>query len=260
MLRIRILGCCVFLALALALVGLDQPVNADERAPDEPVAQPTSKVDQVKTTPPQYCCKGEPLATALGPNTTVALDGVLNFTASSPWVPPTDRTPLALDDVMFTDQAGKTGKLADFQGRPLVVSFFYSRCDNELKCSRTVATAALLKRAIKTQGLDDQVTLLLASFEPEYDTPARLSAFGQARGMLFDQRCRMVRFDPASMPRVLKALDVPVNYNAGWVNIHGVSLYLLDHQARLVRTYHTVIWDNNSVIADVAKLLAEPGE
>jgi cytochrome oxidase Cu insertion factor (SCO1/SenC/PrrC family) len=55
----------------------------------------------------------------------------------------------------------------------------------------------------------------------------------------------------------LDAFDVPVNYVANSVNIHGVALYLLDANGRLARTYHTTVWDNSHVIKDLNELAVE---
>jgi cytochrome oxidase Cu insertion factor (SCO1/SenC/PrrC family) len=48
-----------------------------------------------------------------------------------------------------------------------------------------------------------------------------------------------------------------VNFSAGWVNTHGVELSLVDAQGRIVRQYETTIWDNDQVVADVQRLMAE---
>ena len=101
------------------------------------------------------------------------------------------------------------------------------------------------------------VTQLMISFEPQHDTPGRLNSYAKSHGMKCDDHCRMLQIDDKSMPQVVKNLDVPVNYNSGWVNIHGVALYLVDHNGRLARKYHTVLWDNQAVVEDLTKLLKE---
>ena len=74
-----------------------------------------------------------------------------------------------------------------------------------------------------------------------------------------NERCRMLQLESQSMAKVIDSLKVPVNYNSGWVNIHGVALYLVDKDGRLVRTYHTLLWDNQAVVADLTRLLQEKG-
>ena len=52
-------------------------------------------------------------------------------------------------------------------------------------------------------------------------------------------------------------IQAPANYNAGWINTHGVELSLLDRSGRVVRKYHTVLWDNDQVVKDLQQVLAE---
>ena len=44
---------------------------------------------------------------------------------------------------------------------------------------------------------------------------------------------------------------------SGWVNTHGIALSLLDTGGRVVRQYQTTLWDNDQVLRDVRRLLAE---
>jgi cytochrome oxidase Cu insertion factor (SCO1/SenC/PrrC family) len=181
----------------------------------------------------------------------------LNFEPFTEWLPANQRTELDCLEVGFTDQSGRKGQLSDFHGRPMVISFFYSRCQNRLKCPATVAQFAELQQSLQSAGLNERVTQLMISFEPQYDTPGRLNSYAKSHGMKCNDDCRMLQLDEKFMPQVVKNLDVPVNYNSGWVNIHGVVLYLVDKNGRLVRKYHTLLWDNQAVVADLTKLLKE---
>ena len=48
-----------------------------------------------------------------------------------------------------------------------------------------------------------------------------------------------------------------MGYNAGYVNSHGIELYLIDAKKRLVRKYHTVLWNNADVLRDISRVLME---
>ena len=52
-------------------------------------------------------------------------------------------------------------------------------------------------------------------------------------------------------------MNAPVNYNAGWVNTHGVELSLLDCKGGLVRKYHTLLWNNDQVLEDLRQVLQQ---
>ena len=50
--------------------------------------------------------------------------------------------------------------------------------------------------------------------------------------------------------------EAPANYNAGWINTHGIELSLLDAHGRVVRKYQTLLWDNDQVVKDLKRVLA----
>lgn len=181
----------------------------------------------------------------------------LDFTPYTDWIAPPNRHRVAALDTPFTDQAGRQGKFAELVDRPVVCFFFYTRCQNTKKCSASVTHSAALQTSIEAAGLRDKVRLLMISYEPQYDTPERLEVYGQRRGIRFSQNTRMLRLAPDRQQNLVDALQAPVSYNSGWVNVHGVSLYLLDAKGRFVRKYHTLLWDNDRVVEDLMKLSAE---
>jgi protein SCO1/2 len=150
--------------------------------------------------------------------------------------------------------------LTDLVDRPTAMVFFYTRCDNPAKCSRTVNRLGELHRAAEATGLAGRVRLLAISFEPESDTPDLLDGYARLRGLRPGTTLRLVRPDPARHRDLHRGLDVPVNYNGGSVNLHGVGLYLLDARGRHVRTHHTLIWDTGRVLDDLKRLVEENRE
>ena len=176
---------------------------------------------------------------------------------ATPWLEPARRPSLATLDVPMTDQDGRVVPLSDLVDRPTVVSFFYTRCDNPYKCTRTVTDMARLQHALEEAGLDDGVRLLLITYEPEFDSPGRLKQYGIDRDLRFGPNALALRPDPSRKADLFAALGVAVNFQAGWVNLHGVQLMLIDRRARLARTYHTLAWDDAEVLKDLRTLVRE---
>jgi hypothetical protein len=55
--------------------------------------------------------------------------------------------------VMLQDQKGALITFKDFfQGQPSIVVFFYTRCDNPMKCSLTIAKLARVQKILEAQG------------------------------------------------------------------------------------------------------------
>jgi protein SCO1/2 len=175
----------------------------------------------------------------------------------TPWLAIDQRTRLKNLDITYKDQGGREGVLAKIVDKPVLVTFFYSRCQNGRKCSMAVSHLGGLQRQLAAAGIDDDVRLLAISYEPQFDTPDRLHRYATDRGFAPTENALALQLDTARNQQLVDELNAPANYNAGWINTHGVELNLLDAQGRLVRKYHTVLWNNEQVVADVKRVLAE---
>lgn len=94
-------------------------------------------------------------------------------------------TPLPVTDVAtdslyhlsatWTDQHGHPVRLADFRGRPVIITMFYGNC--------TTACPLLLHRARTLQSdLGVPMPVLAVSFDPESDTPEAMRTYAERRG------------------------------------------------------------------------------
>ncbi len=178
-------------------------------------------------------------------------------TEATPWLAPEQRPAIQALDLPAVDQDGRAVNFKALADRPMALSFFYARCDNPNRCSLVTSTLARLQRDLEAAALGERVRLVLATFEPEADTPAVLKQYGLDRGFRFGDGARILRPDPAREGKLLEALKSPVNFSAGWVNVHGIALHLFDRRGRYVRTYHTVLWENAAVLADLRRLAEE---
>ncbi|HYI09371.1 MAG TPA: SCO family protein [Thermoanaerobaculia bacterium] len=176
---------------------------------------------------------------------------------TTPWTPAAERKPLQNLDIPFKDQDGRDGVLGKVIDKPVLVTFFYTRCQNSKKCSMAVTRLTGLQRQLAKAGIDDRVRLLAISYEPQFDTPERLHRYATDRGLQPTPNALLLQLDAARNQNLVDQLNAPANYNAGWINTHGVELTLLDAHGRPVRKYHTVLWNNEQVIADVQRVLAE---
>lgn len=177
----------------------------------------------------------------------------------TPWVDPRDRGPLQNLAAPLTDHDGHGRTLAELVDKPVLLTFFYSRCQNASRCSTTVAQLAALQKRLDDAGLSTRVRLVAVTYEPQYDTPQRLTSYAHKRGFSLGVDALAVRLDEAVHPKLVAELEVPVSYNAGWVNTHGVEAVLLDPFGRIARRYITLVWDNDQVLRDFQRLLDENG-
>lgn len=95
------------------------------------------------------------------------------------WVEPVEVGD-ALPDYPLTNQFGRLFHLADFKGRALAFTFFFTRCPFPTFCPRmssNLTEAASLLRA--QAGAPTNWHLLSISFDPEHDTPETLRQYGE---------------------------------------------------------------------------------
>lgn len=171
------------------------------------------------------------------------------------WTELADRVAFDLDYRM-TDQAGRALYLRDLIGSPLALSFIYTRCPDPNMCPAMTLTMAQLQRDLEQAGLGNRVKLVLMTYDPVFDTPERLKAFGQERGLAFTN-AMMLQPDADRFREVLSEFQVGVDYRADGSIGHFIELLLIDGQGRFVRDYQGQIWDNMAVLTDLKRLVAE---
>lgn len=160
----------------------------------------------------------------------------------------------SINDVELEDQEGNALTFRDFFCRsPSIVVFFYSRCDNPNKCSLTVTKLARLQQAIRQEGLEGQLQTAAITYDPGYDLPRRLRAYGQNRGVLFSDKNRFLR-TRSGFEKLQDYFSLGVNFIGSIVNRHRIELFILDDKGRVAASFTRLQWDIQEVL-DQAKLL-----
>jgi protein SCO1 len=81
-------------------------------------------------------------------------------------------------DFRLLNQDGKEIHLAQYRGRPLLLTFIYTRCPLPDFCPRTSMTFAAIHRAIPSLAdISRKPHLLTISFDTEHDTPSVLREY-----------------------------------------------------------------------------------
>ena len=81
-------------------------------------------------------------------------------------------------------QTGDTLQLESLRGKVVVMVMIYTSC--KAACPRLVADMRNIESAVP-DALDDEVTYVLVSIDPEVDTPERLKSFAEENAMDNDQ-------------------------------------------------------------------------
>ena len=172
----------------------------------------------------------------------------LTEVAPSPYRSPVPAGSQDVGSVVLEDQAGRRTTFGElFRGRRHVVAFFYTRCGNPAKCSATVTRLAQLAARLPEALPDETVGVVGISYDPGYDTPERLAAYGAARGMAYSDAVRLLRA-PTGHAVLREHFDLTVGYAGSLVNQHGVELYLVGDDARTHHAWTRVTWTVDEVL------------
>lgn len=199
---------------------------------------------------PHSCCSSTATAEAAAPRATES-----EFV--TPWLAPEERRSISALTGACVNQSGASVDLGALRGKPLLIAFAYTRCTNPNKCMLTTRRVGEFHRRLADAGLAGRVTQLIISYDPDYDTPQRLTDFAAAQGVAPDESLMLLRVDRATLEKLARELGLAVTYNAFGVNLHRLECVLVDSQGRFVRNHHTLIWNDDALLADVRRLLDE---
>lgn len=131
-------------------------------------------------------------------------------------------------DARFTDQAGHDFHLADNRGKPVLISMFYTSCNDV--CPLIIDGAKGIERALQpTQRL----LILMVSMDPARDDVAALKSYAQKR-QLDPARWTLARTGKADVRKLAALLGVRYRALANGDFNHTSALFLLDGEGRVL--------------------------
>lgn len=160
--------------------------------------------------------------------------------------------------VEMEDQDGRPITFGGFfTGQPSIVTFFYTRCDNPNKCSLTITKLARLQHGLRQRGLQGQLRTAAITYDPGYDLPSRLSAYGQNRGVVFGDSDRFLR-TKTGFDVLREYFELGVNFGPALVNRHRIELFVLDREGRIAVAFTRLQWDVEDVLRHACALAGGP--
>ena len=129
----------------------------------------------------------------------------------------------------LTDQRGNTSTLADWRGKPVIITMFYSSC--QFVCPRIVEA---LKRT--EENLDPQrvpVPVLMVTFDPVRDNVATLKAMAEER-RIDSKWWTLARTDARNVRKLAAMLGIQYRELSSGEFNHSSVIILLDAEGRVV--------------------------
>lgn len=202
--------------------------------------------------------RGDDQADKFGTDTCCMLPSGLSNTLS--WALSSRRGCEPIESTIFEDHEGASITFKEFfRGHPSIIVFFYTRCDNPLKCSLTVTKLARIQKLLEARGLADQIHTAAITYDPAFDLPERLRGYGQNRGVRMDARHRMLRATDG-VNTLRRHFQLGVNFIESLVNRHRIEAYILDAEGRIAASFERIHWDEQQVVDRTIEVLKEKSD
>ncbi len=169
------------------------------------------------------------------------------------------RIPEVGDDVpdfTLVNQSGKAIHLDQFRGKPLLLTFIYTRCpvpDFCLLMSNNFSE--VLKQLEQSPQVFAKAQMLSISIDPAYDTPSVLRSYGERYAGKLDPAFQHWQFASGSPEEVRKAADffgLSYNQKQGQI-VHTLQTVLIGSDGKVAKVYSGNQWKPTDVAADYVR-------
>jgi protein SCO1 len=156
-------------------------------------------------------------------------------------------------DFTLVNQSGKTIQIHQFRGKPLLLTFIYTRCPFPDYCIRMSNNfGQVMQQLQKDPKAFSEAQLLSISIDPENDKPAVLRSYGDRYVGRVDPGFAHWQFASGSPEQVRQAADffgLAYNQKDGQI-VHGLRTVLVGKDGKVVRVYSGNDWKPDDVAAD----------
>ncbi|HWP43451.1 MAG TPA: copper-binding protein [Blastocatellia bacterium] len=157
-------------------------------------------------------------------------------------------------DFSLVNQDGKRISFKRYRGRPLVVTFIYTRCPLPDYCPLMTERFAEIDKAVRgAPQLYGQAHLLSISVDPEFDTPEVMKAYGAAfTGSAFED-WEFATGTPEQVKSVAEYFGMQY-WTEGDQIIHSLRTAVIAPEGKLFKLYHGNEWKAADILADLESL------
>ncbi len=164
----------------------------------------------------------------------------------------------AMPDAALIDQTDRRRSLSEWRGAPVLVTFIYTRCPLPNYCPLMDRNFATIQRAVAgDSALKGNLQLVSISFDPEFDTPAVLTAHA-ATLQADTSSWTFLTGDKVTVDRLAARFGVGVIRGPdGATEItHNLRTALFAADGTLLKMYPGSDWTPRVVLADLRAHLA----
>ncbi len=163
-----------------------------------------------------------------------------------------------LPDLPLVNQAGKKIHLGQFSGRPLMLTFIYSRCPLPDYCIRMSNNFAGTAKVLKQDDpqLYGKLQILSVSIDPEYDKPDVLRKYAKTYAGDVDPKLEHWMFATGTPDQVKKVADffgLAYEPQSGQI-LHALRTAIIDKDGKIAFLYRGNQWKPEDAVRDLKSL------
>ena len=157
----------------------------------------------------------------------------------------------AVGDYHFTDAEGKTVKLSDYRGKPLVVSLVYTSCYHV--CPTITRHLHKMVNVAQEALGPDSFAVVTIGFDTLNDTPQAMQGFARQQGVNLSQ-WRFLSTDAATMEGLIKDLGF-IYYASPKGFDHLAQATVIDSQGKVYRQVYGDNFDTPLLVEPLKELV-----
>ncbi len=155
-------------------------------------------------------------------------------------------------DFQLLNQENKQIHLSQYRGRPLLLTFIYTRCPLPDYCPRMSKNFSEIYRGLQSQPQSDRKPHLLSiSFDPDFDTPAELKNYaGRYMNPADFSVWEFATGTPDEIRKIAGYFGLSYQKESGQI-IHSLVTALIGPDGKLVRLYLGNEWTSRQVLTEL---------
>ena len=159
-----------------------------------------------------------------------------------------------LPDCVLTNQAGRQIRLSDFRGRALAFTFIFTRCPFPVYCPRMNNNLGGAQKQLAEPKGNTNWHLLSISFDPEFDTPTRLTTYGKT----YRQDPEHWSFATGNLNDIRdlgEGFGLMFYKKSGTIE-HNVRTVVVNPEGRVHHIFPGNEWTSDELVAEMKKAMA----
>ncbi len=157
-------------------------------------------------------------------------------------------------DEGLMNHRGDQFSFEDLPEKPLVISFFYTRCPMDQMCPRLTRHMVQLQERVN-RGDSRPVQFLHVTFDPEFDRPDVLRNYGRDYGVNFDN-FSLITGEFEAVERLLDRFKIHVIRGEDTVKSHTMRTYIVDGDGVVQEMYRGSDWSVQEVQSTLGQILS----